>query len=139
VQLFRESLLSEGFIEIHTPKLLSGASEGGAAVFHFDYMGRPGCLAQSPQFYKQMAICADFGKVFEIGPVFRWALGVSWWQAGREADGRAGVGGEGSRCVGWIWRFCWLMGGGAAMEKGVSGAGLRGMVATLRVGGQECL
>lgn len=71
LQLFRESMLSEGFIEIHTPKLLSGASEGGAAVFHFDYMGRPGCLAQSPQFYKQMAICSDFGKVFEIGPVFR--------------------------------------------------------------------
>lgn len=45
-QLFREALLSEDFIEIHTPKLLAGASEGGAAVFHFDYMGRPGCLAQ---------------------------------------------------------------------------------------------
>lgn len=53
-QLFREALLSEGFLEIHTPKLLSGASEGGAAVFKFDYMGRPGCLAQSPQFYKQV-------------------------------------------------------------------------------------
>ena len=70
-QLFREALLSEGFLEIHTPKLLSGASEGGAAVFNFDYMGRPGCLAQSPQFYKQMAICSDFNRVFEIGPVFR--------------------------------------------------------------------
>eukprot|EP00887_Chlorella_sp_A99_P003958 scaffold11.g3958.t1 len=70
-QLFREALLSEGFVEIHTPKLLSGASEGGAAVFNFDYMGRPGCLAQSPQFYKQMAICSDFGRVFEVGPVFR--------------------------------------------------------------------
>jgi hypothetical protein len=34
-------------------------------------MGRPGCLAQSPQLYKQMAICADFDRVFEIGPVFR--------------------------------------------------------------------
>jgi aspartyl-tRNA synthetase len=28
-------------------------------------------LAQSPQFYKQMAMAAGFGKVFEIGPVFR--------------------------------------------------------------------
>lgn len=71
LQLFRESLQGQGFIEIHTPKLLSGASEGGAAVFHFDYMGRPGCLAQSPQFYKQMAICSDLARVFEIGPVFR--------------------------------------------------------------------
>ena len=40
-------------------------------MFRFDYMGRPGCLAQSPQFYKQMAICSDLGRVFEIGPVFR--------------------------------------------------------------------
>ncbi|KAI3429721.1 hypothetical protein D9Q98_010037 [Chlorella vulgaris] len=70
-QLFRESLQARDFIEIHTPKLLSGASEGGASVFQFDYMGRPGCLAQSPQFYKQMAICSDMGRVFEIGPVFR--------------------------------------------------------------------
>ena len=38
-----------------------------------DYMGSEACLAQSPQLYKQMAICADFNRVFEIGPVFRWA------------------------------------------------------------------
>lgn len=74
-QLFREVLLSEGFQEIHTPKLLAGASEGGAAVFHVDYMGTPACLAQSPQFYKQMAICADMDRVFEIAPVFRWGSG----------------------------------------------------------------
>ena len=112
----------EGFVEIHTPKLIAGASEGigpswagstshcglstdrmhheqhaccwqgsscsvwllwqslfrstctgGASVFKLDYMGQPACLAQSPQFYKQTAICADFGRVFEIGPVFRCA------------------------------------------------------------------
>lgn len=68
---FRESLLEQGFVEIHTPKMIAGASEGGAAVFRLDYIGRPACLAQSPQLYKQMAICADFEKVFEIGPVFR--------------------------------------------------------------------
>jgi aspartyl-tRNA synthetase len=73
-QLFREILLSEGFQEIHTPKMIAGASEGGAAVFKFDYMGREGCLAQSPQLYKQMAICADQERVFEIGPVFRAEL-----------------------------------------------------------------
>lgn len=72
-QLFREALLSEGFQEIHTPKLIAGASEGGAAVFKLDYVGQPGCLAQSPQFYKQMAICSDMSRVFEIGPVFRQA------------------------------------------------------------------
>jgi len=73
-QLFREALLAEGFQEIHTPKLIAGASEGGAAVFHTDYMGRPACLAQSPQLYKQMAICGDIDRVFEIGPVFRCAI-----------------------------------------------------------------
>lgn len=70
-QLFREILLAEGFQEIHTPKLIAGASEGGSSVFKFNYMGREGCLAQSPQLYKQMAIMADQEKVFEIGPVFR--------------------------------------------------------------------
>ncbi|GLJ17295.1 hypothetical protein SUGI_0300190 [Cryptomeria japonica] len=69
--LFRQVLISEGFIEIHTPKLIAGASEGGSAVFRLEYKGQPACLAQSPQLHKQMAICADFGRVFEIGPVFR--------------------------------------------------------------------
>ncbi|KAL4372182.1 hypothetical protein HN51_017268 [Arachis hypogaea] len=68
---FRQFLLSEGFRQIHTPKLIAGSSEGGAAVFRLDYKGHPACLAQSPQLHKQMAICADFGRVFEIGPVFR--------------------------------------------------------------------
>lgn len=70
-QLFREKLCTEGFVEIHSPKLIAGASEGGADVFKLSYHGREACLAQSPQLYKQMAICADFKRVFEIGPVFR--------------------------------------------------------------------
>ena len=70
--LFRESLLKRNFTEIHTPKLIAGASEGGAAVFKLDYMTLgPACLAQSPQLYKQMAIMGDLEGVFEIGPVFR--------------------------------------------------------------------
>ncbi|KAL9181183.1 hypothetical protein ACHAXT_009988 [Thalassiosira profunda] len=70
--LFREYLLSQGFIEIHTPKLLSGASEGGADVFTLDYFGKPACLCMSPQLHKQMAAaCGGFERVFEIGPVFR--------------------------------------------------------------------
>ncbi|KAE9606356.1 putative aspartate--tRNA ligase [Lupinus albus] len=69
--VFRQFLLSEGFIEIHTPKLIAGSSEGGAAVFRLDYKGQPACLAQSPQLHKQMSICGDLGRVFEIGPVFR--------------------------------------------------------------------
>ncbi|KAH1132020.1 hypothetical protein J1N35_003398 [Gossypium stocksii] len=69
--IFRQFLLSEGFVEIHTPKLIAGSSEGGSAVFKLDYKGQPACLAQSPQLHKQMAICGDFGRVFEVGPVFR--------------------------------------------------------------------
>ena len=71
LQLFRQALLDEDFVELHTPKLIAGASEGGSSVFKLDYKGQPACLAQSPQLHKQMAICADFGRVFEIGPVFR--------------------------------------------------------------------
>ncbi|GFH53452.1 aspartyl-tRNA synthetase [Chaetoceros tenuissimus] len=70
-QLFRESLYSQGFMEIHTPKLIAGESESGAGVFTTDYFGTTACLAQSPQLYKQMAISADMDRVFEIGPVFR--------------------------------------------------------------------
>lgn len=69
--LFRESLGGNGFTEIHTPKLIGGSSEGGANVFKLDYMGQSGCLAQSPQLYKQMCIMGDLERVMEIGPVFR--------------------------------------------------------------------
>ncbi|KAL9688155.1 hypothetical protein QQ045_032570 [Rhodiola kirilowii] len=68
---FGQFLKKEGFVGIRTPKLIAGSSEGGAAVFRLDYKGTPACLAQSPQLHKQMAINGDFGRVFEIGPVFR--------------------------------------------------------------------
>lgn len=70
-QLFREFLYKENFIEIHTPKLLGGTSEGGANVFRLDYFGKKACLAQSPQLFKQMCVMSDFDRVFEIGPIFR--------------------------------------------------------------------
>eukprot|EP00026_Physarum_polycephalum_P005703 Phypoly_transcript_05738.p1 GENE.Phypoly_transcript_05738~~Phypoly_transcript_05738.p1 ORF type:complete len:579 (-),score=116.86 Phypoly_transcript_05738:173-1879(-) len=69
--LFRELLLQQKFVEIHTPKLIGAASEGGASVFRLPYFNTEAFLAQSPQFYKQMAVCSDFERVFEIGPVFR--------------------------------------------------------------------
>lgn len=70
--LFREFLKSKDFVEIHSPKLIGGASEGGANVFTLKYFDQPACLAQSPQFYKQIAAaCSGFERVFEIGPVFR--------------------------------------------------------------------
>jgi nondiscriminating aspartyl-tRNA synthetase len=61
----------EGFVEIHTPKLMGSASESGAELFKVEYFEGVAYLAQSPQFYKQMAMAAGFGKVFEVGPVFR--------------------------------------------------------------------
>ncbi|KAJ5542400.1 Nucleic acid-binding OB-fold [Penicillium sp. DV-2018c] len=69
--LFRAALDDREFIEIHTPKLQGAATESGASVFQVNYFGRPAFLAQSPQLAKQMAIAADFGRVYEIGAVFR--------------------------------------------------------------------
>ncbi|KAK5998224.1 Aspartyl-tRNA synthetase [Cladobotryum mycophilum] len=68
---FRETLEDHGFVEISTPKLQPAATESGSSVFKVNYFGRKAFLAQSPQLAKQMAVSADFGRVFEIGPVFR--------------------------------------------------------------------
>lgn len=67
----REYWIDHGFTEIHSPKLMGNPSESGAELFELNYFGGKAYLAQSPQFYKQMAIAAGFEKVFEIGPVFR--------------------------------------------------------------------
>jgi len=69
--LFRDTLSKKGFVEIHTPKIISAASEGGANVFKVSYFKGSAFLAQSPQLYKQMAIAGDFDKVFTVGGVFR--------------------------------------------------------------------
>ncbi len=63
--------IEHGFIELHTPKLMASASESNAELFELDYFETKAYLAQSPQFFKQMAQSAGFGKIFEIGPVFR--------------------------------------------------------------------
>jgi nondiscriminating aspartyl-tRNA synthetase len=67
---FREALEAQRFVEIHTPKIVESATESGANVFKLDYFGRPGYLAQSPQFYKQLMV-GVFERVYEVGPVFR--------------------------------------------------------------------
>ncbi len=67
----RDFWRKERFIELHTPKFMGSASESGAELFKAEYFDRTAYLAQSPQFYKQMAMAAGFGKVFEVGPVFR--------------------------------------------------------------------
>jgi aspartyl-tRNA synthetase len=63
--------IDNDFIEIHTPKLMASASESRAELFEVDYFDTKAYLAQSPQFFKQMAQPAGFGKVFEVGPAFR--------------------------------------------------------------------
>ena len=67
----REFLVERNFIEIHTPKLIAAASESGSDVFEVKYFDGLAYLAQSPQFYKQMAMAAGFERIFETGPVFR--------------------------------------------------------------------
>ena len=67
----REFLVNNNFIEIHSPKLIGAESESGAGVFEVGYFDRKAYLAQSPQFYKQMAMASGFERIFESGPVFR--------------------------------------------------------------------
>ena len=71
INAMREFVIKNNFTEIHTPKIISTANESGSEVFEVNYFGRKAYLAQSPQFYKQMAMCAGFEKVFEIAPAFR--------------------------------------------------------------------
>ncbi len=70
-RVFREYYTGQGFVEIFTPKIVAAGTESGAEVFPVIYFGREAYLAQSPQFYKQMAVIAGFERVFEVGPVFR--------------------------------------------------------------------
>ncbi len=70
VRGFRDFLYSQGFTEIHTPKIGAKSAEGGANLFTLEYFHRPAVLQQSPQFYKQMMV-GVYDRVFETGPVFR--------------------------------------------------------------------
>jgi len=71
VGAMRNYLRERGFLEIHTPKLIGTASESGSDVFEVKYFDTKAYLAQSPQFYKQMAMASGFDRIFEVGPVFR--------------------------------------------------------------------
>lgn len=71
INSMREYVVNNDFVEIHTPKIISAASESGSEVFELNYFNRKAYLAQSPQFYKQMAMCGGLEKVFEVAPAFR--------------------------------------------------------------------
>ncbi len=66
----RDFLFERGFLEVHTPRIIASATEGGAALFQLDYFERKAYLAQSPQLYKEELVMS-LEKVFEIGPFFR--------------------------------------------------------------------
>ena len=70
VRGFRDFLYSQGFTEIHTPKIVARGAEGGSKVFRLDYFNKKAELAQSPQFYKQTMV-GVYDRVFEVAPVFR--------------------------------------------------------------------
>ena len=71
VKYMREYLYNNNFTEIHTPKIIGAASESGSEVFEIKYFDTKAYLAQSPQFYKQMAMASGLDRVFEVAPVFR--------------------------------------------------------------------
>jgi len=70
VEAIRSFLFERGFLEVHTPRIIASATEGGAALFSVDFFDRKAFLAQSPQLYKEELVMS-LEKVFEIGPFFR--------------------------------------------------------------------
>ncbi len=70
----REYMTSKGFVETHTPKIISAGAEGGATLFRVDYFEKPAYLAQSPQLYKQILMATGLDRVYEVAPAFRAEL-----------------------------------------------------------------
>jgi aspartyl-tRNA synthetase len=70
LEAIRSYLFEKGFLEVHTPRIIASATEGGAELFSVDYFGQKAYLAQSPQLYKEQ-LTLSFEKVFEVGPFFR--------------------------------------------------------------------
>lgn len=71
VQGFQEFLNQEGFVQVFTPKIVAGGTEGGTELFALQYFEEKAYLAQSPQFYKQMMVGAGYERVYEVGQVYR--------------------------------------------------------------------
>ncbi len=69
-EAIRKYLVNQDFTQFNSPKLLPGATEGGAEVFKLDYFGKEATLAQSAQFYKQIMV-GVYERVFEINPTYR--------------------------------------------------------------------
>lgn len=67
----RKHLNANGFVEVHTPKIVAASTEGGADLFHVKYFEKEAYLSQSPQLYKEILVSAGINRVFEVGPAFR--------------------------------------------------------------------
>jgi nondiscriminating aspartyl-tRNA synthetase len=71
IEGIREFLLSEGFVEVSTPKIVAAGAEGGSTLFPIKYFDRAAYLAQSPQLYKQNLMATGLDRIFEIAPAYR--------------------------------------------------------------------
>ncbi len=67
----RKYLMGQNFVEVHTPKIVAAATEGGADLFRVKYFEKDTFLNQSPQLYKEMLMSSGMDRVFEVGPAFR--------------------------------------------------------------------
>jgi len=67
----RDYLDQQGFVEVHTPKIVAAGAEGGASLFPINYFGQKAYLAQSPQLFKQTLMATGLDRVYEISPAFR--------------------------------------------------------------------
>lgn len=77
-EAFRTFLRSKSFSQIHSPKIIDSATEGGSGMFTVDFYNNRAFLAQSPQFYKQMMVGAGFERVYEVGHAYRAELHNTW-------------------------------------------------------------
>ncbi len=71
LQGIREYLLNQNFVEVHTPKIVATATEGGTELFPVKYFEKDAYLNQSPQLYKQVLMAAGLDRVLEVAPAFR--------------------------------------------------------------------
>ncbi len=67
----RRYLMSSGFVEVHTPKIVAAGAEGGSTLFPIKYFDKSAYLAQSPQLYKQNLMATGLDRIFEIAPAYR--------------------------------------------------------------------
>ena len=103
-EAFRNYLKENGFTQVHTPKIISSATEGGSEMFTVDFFGKRAFLAQSPQFYKQMMVGAGFERVFEVGHAYRAELHNTWRHLGEYVSMDVEMGFIESMKTLWLWK-----------------------------------